>query len=121
MKATNEKNNLNIAEKYYENMLNKKFESMAECLEPNVIFIGPLSEMSGKDNVASAAKNLMEILMNINIRAKFSAGNQVMMAYDFTFPEPVGNLRASVLMDFNSDKISKIELFYDGRPFETNK
>ena len=43
------------------------------------------------------------------------------MAYDFIFPEPIGKLRASVLMDFKDQLINKIELFYDGRPFETEK
>ena len=41
-----------------------------------------------------------------------------MFAYDFMFPEPIGKLRAAVLMEFKDQLISKIELFYDGRPFE---
>jgi hypothetical protein len=33
-------------------------------------------------------------------------------------PDPIGKLRAAVLMEFTDQLISKIELFYDGRPFE---
>ena len=118
----NDKNShLDIAEKYYAHMLNKNFDNMAECLHPDVIFIGPLAKMSGKEAVVSAAKNLSQILKSIEIRSKFSSGNQIMLAYDFMFPAPIEKLRAAVLMDYKNDQISKIELFYDGRPFEQKK
>lgn len=44
-----------------------------------------------------------------------------MLASDFMFHEPIGKLRAAVLMEFTNQLISKIELFYDGRPFEEKK
>lgn len=113
----NQKNHLNIAESYYEAMLKKNFDTMASYLHENIQFIGPLSEMQGKEPVVNAAKNLSQILLNIHIRSKFSFDNQIMLAYDFIFPEPIGKLRAAVLMEFINDTISKIELFYDGRPF----
>jgi hypothetical protein len=36
-------------------------------------------------------------------------------------PEPIGKFRAAALMDFENDKITKIELFYDARAFEVKK
>jgi len=77
--------------------------------------------LSGKVAIAEAAKNLSLILNDIEIRAKFSYDNQIMLAYDFIFPKPIGKLRAAVLMEFKDQLISKIELFYDGRPFEEKK
>ena len=112
---------LSIAENYYHAMLQKDFDTMASCLHPDVHFIGPLAEMRGKEAVVSAAKNLSQILSNIQIRSRFAAGHQIMFAYDFMFPEPIGKLRSAVLMEFTNQLISKIELFYDGRPFEEKK
>ncbi len=112
---------LSIAENYYHAMLQKDFDTMASCLHPDVHFIGPLAEMRGKEAVVSAAKNLSQILNNIQIRSRFAAGHQIMFAYDFMFPEPIGKLRSAVLMEFTNQLISKIELFYDGRPFEEKK
>lgn len=117
----NTTNNLSIAENYYSTMLQKDFDTMAGYLHPDVLFIGPLAEMQGRNNVVSAAKNLSNILTDIQIRSKFASGNQIMLAYDFMFPEPIGKLRAAVLMEFTEKQISKIELFYDGRPFEEKK
>lgn len=113
--------NLANAESYYREMLAKNFDAMAKRLHPNVHFIGPLAEMSGRDAVVEAATNLSGLLTDIEIRAKFSSGDQIMFVYDFMFPKPIGKLRASVLMDFDDGLISRIELFYDGRPFEEKK
>lgn len=112
---------LDIAESYYRALLQKDFDTMASYLHPDIHFIGPLAEMHGKEPVVAAATNLSQILSNIEIRARFGAGNQIMLAYDFMFPEPIGKLRAAVLMEFTHHLISKIELFYDGRPFEEKK
>jgi hypothetical protein len=123
MNAMNDDNSplLRIAENYYRAMLTKNFETMAGYLHKDVHFIGPLAEMHGKESVISAAKNLTQILNDIQIRSRFSSNNQVMFAYDFLFPAPIGNLRAAVLLEFTDQLISKIDLFYDGRLLEKKK
>jgi len=113
--------NLDTAINYYHAMLEKNFDVMASYLHRDVLFMGPLANMSGKDAVVSAAKGLSQILSDIKIRAKFASNNQIMLAYDFMFPAPIGELRAAVLMNFTDQLISEIELFYDGRPFEEKK
>lgn len=110
--------NLKRAESYYNAMLAKKFDVMTAYLHEHVDFISPLASMHGRDAVGSAAKNLSQILQDIHIRSKFAADNQIVLVYDFLFPAPIGVLRAAVLMEFTDKLISKIELFYDGRPFE---
>lgn len=112
---------LKSGESYYKAMLAKDFDKMASFLHEEVVFIGPLAEMKGKESVVVAAKNLSQILKDIEFRSRFSSGKQIMFAYDFLFPEPIGKLRSAVLMEFTDQLISKIELFYDGRPFEKKK
>lgn len=112
-----EEQNLNLAEVYYGALLSKDFNKMSNCLHEEVDFVGPLAAIKGKEHVVLAAKNLSNLIKDIHIRAKFSAQNQIMFAYDFLFPKPIGCLRAAVLMNFTDNLISKIELFYDGAPF----
>jgi hypothetical protein len=123
MNTTSHENdrNLDTAINYYHALLEKNFDVMASYLHRDVLFMGPLANMSGKDALVSAAKGLSQILSDIKIRAKFASNNQIMLAYDFMFPDPIGELRAAVLMSFTDRLISKIELFYDGRPFEKKK
>lgn len=44
-----------------------------------------------------------------------------MLAYDMIVPDPIGKFRAAALMGFENNKITRIELFYDARPFEMKK
>lgn len=123
MKTTiqQQENHLKLAETYYQHILQKNVDAIAACLHPNVHFISPLAELSEKAAVLEAAKNLGNILTDIIIHAKFNNDNQVILVYDFMFPAPIGKLRAAGLIGFNDNLISKIELFYDGRPFEDMK
>jgi hypothetical protein len=117
----NTTDNLNLAQSYYNAMLAKDFDKMANYLHDNVHFIGPLAQMHGKENIVTAAKNFGGILQDIQIRSGFSSGNQIMFAYDMVVPAPIGKFRAAVLMEFMDGLISKIELFYDASPFQEKK
>ncbi len=114
-------NNIEIAESYYKNMLEKNFDDMAACLHEDVRFISPFADISDKARLVESAKKVSDILSNVQIREKFSSDNTAMLAYDFTFTNPAIKLRTAVLMEFKNNLISKIELFYDGRPFEIKK
>lgn len=109
--------NLKAALSYYNAMQAKDFDSMANYLSDDIRLIGPLAEINGKAEVLAAAKNFAGMLKEIQIRSKFSDNHQVMLAYDMIVPEPIGKFRAAALMDFENSKITKIELFYDSRPF----
>lgn len=121
MRHENQVYNLTHAKKYYDAVLRQDFETVSDCLHDDIILLSPLAEVIGKDAVVQAAKNLSQVLTNITIRAEFSSQNQVMFAYDFHFAEPIGILRSAGLITFEALLIKKIELFYDGRPFEQKK
>jgi len=110
-------NNMQVAEKYYKKMLAHDFDAMADCLDENIHLISPLSEVHGRENVVNAARNLSGLLEDIVFNAKFSENDQVMFAYDFMFKGAIGKLRSAGLFEFKDGKITKINLFYDGRPF----
>ena len=112
-----ENNNLKTAASYYQAMLTRDFDQMAGYLHDQVRLIGPLAEIDGKESVVCAAKNLGAMLKEIHIRSRFARENQIMFAYDMVVPEPIGKFRAAVCMEFTHGLISKIELFYDARPF----
>lgn len=117
----NTTDNLSLAESYYNAMLAKDFDKMANYLHNNVQFIGPLAEMQGKEQIVTAAKNFGGILQDIQIRSRFASHDQIMLAYDMVVPAPIGKFRAAVLMEFTDGFISKIELFYDASPFQEKK
>ena len=113
--------NLKAALSYYNAMLVKDFDTMASYLSYDICLSSPLAEINGKEAVLTAAKNFGWMLKAIHIRSKFSDNDQVMLAYDMIVPEPIGKFRAAALMDFENNKITRIELFYDARAFEVKK
>ncbi len=113
-----DKINLGFAEDYYNLMLKDDFVGMGQRLDPQVSFLGPLAELSGREAVIEAAKNLRKVLKDIKIRSQFSSGDQVVLVSDFIFSNSIGVLRSSTLMSFKDHFITSIELFYDARPFD---
>lgn len=113
--------NLASAEAYYKAMNNKDLSGVAQCLHPDVQFIGPLAETKGKEALLEAVKGFMPLFNSLTVHAKFSSGNQVMLSYYVDFPAPIGIFRAAALMTFENGLISCLELFYDARPFEEKK
>jgi hypothetical protein len=110
--------NLAVAEAYYEAVNNKDIASVAEYFHPEIQFTSPMAQLSGRDAALEAVRRLLTILKGVHVRAKFSSGDQVMMAYDFEFPDPIGVSRTAALMTFADGLISRLELFFDARPFQ---
>jgi release factor glutamine methyltransferase len=109
------------AENYYSAMLSKDYVQMASYLHDQIHIISPLAEIQGKEAAVLAAKNFGNVLQGIQIKSRFSADDQVMLAYDLTLPLPIGTFSAAVVMNFRDELISKIEMFYDARPLEDLK
>lgn len=111
-----------IAEAYYAAMSEKRFADMERYLHKNAHLVGPLTEIIGKNLIIDAAKKISSLFeAPIMIRANFSSNDQVMLAYDWFFLAPIGKLPAAVLMTFEDKIITKIELFFDARPFDKKK
>ncbi|GFR05453.1 snoaL-like domain-containing protein [Trichonephila clavata] len=113
--------NLNKAESYYMAMYTKSFDEMSSYIHPHVCFIGPLATFNGKESVVEAAKNFSMFFRRLTIRERFISGNKVMLVLDFDCSDPVGTLRGASFLSFGDGLISRIELFYDARPFEKKK
>lgn len=111
---------VDLAKRYYAAMLDQDFVAMAHYLHPEVQFSSPLASLSGREAVVAAAEKLVAQLERINYRAEFSAGKQIMLAYDFIFHAPLGKLPAAVLMDMEmtAQQIVRIELFFDAQTFK---
>ncbi len=118
---TVEQANLKAALSYYKAMKAKDFDTMASYLGDEICLVSPLVEINRKEDVLGAAKNFGGILIDIQIRSKFSDNDQVMLAYDMIMSEYIGKFRAAALMGFKNNKITRIELFYDARAFEVKK
>ncbi len=109
--------NVAIAEAYYTAMSQKNIAGLEKYLHPEVHFIGPIQETMGKALFLEGVKRFVSSFKTLTIRATCGARNQVMLAYDVDFPDPIGSCRTASLLTFQEGLIIKIELFFDARPF----
>jgi hypothetical protein len=112
---------LSIGEAYYTAVGKKNVVEIEKYLHPDVNLIGPLASISGRPAILEATKHFTALFTALTIRAKFGSENQAMIVYDLDIPGPIGKFPGASLMTFQDGKIIKIQLFYDGRPFERKK
>ena len=112
--------NVASAEAYYQAMNDKDLAGVATHLHPDVQFMAPLADLTGKEAVLEAVKRFVSLTKSLRVRAKFGSDDKAMLSYDVDFGEPVGICRTAALMTFEGSLIMRIELFYDARPFERN-
>ncbi len=116
--ATTGERNLISGEAYYNAMKHGDAENMAKYLHNDIRVVTPLGEVAGKQEVLEAARRLMTQIMDIEIKARFSSGEQAMLTYDLECSPPIGTVRTAALMTFKDGLIVRNELFFDPRPFE---
>lgn len=109
--------NVVIAEAYYTAMGKKDITSLAKYLHLNIQFQSPLGKMTGKEAVVESAKGFSAIIKSLTIRERFGSEDQAMLVYDLDCSSSVENIRVAALFSFQDGLISKIELFFDPRPF----
>jgi hypothetical protein len=112
------KNNLKTATSYYTAMNDRDFDIMSSYVHPEVTCISPLDTINTRDVVVAAAKNFANFFKTITIKEEFSSENKVALLLETSCPEPVGCFRSTSVLSFENGLISKIELFYDPRPFK---
>lgn len=110
--------NIAIAEAYYVAVGEKNIAGIEKHLHPDVCFTAPFAKLSGKNAVLEAAKEFTKLFKTLTIRAKFGSEDQAMIVYDLDCPMLNGVVSAAVLMSLHDGFITKIEIFYDPRPFE---
>lgn len=104
---------------YYKALGEKNIEAVAEFLHPAIQFTDPQETVIGKEAVLQAAKGFTGIFKTLNIREQFGSENQAMIVYEVEIPGMPKKLQAASLLSFQDGLISKIELFYNARQFQT--
>ncbi|MEO7082944.1 MAG: nuclear transport factor 2 family protein [Gemmatimonadaceae bacterium] len=109
---------LNIVQAYLGAWQRKDVAAIAELLDADVHFVGPMMDVTGRDQVIASTDRIMSMLREFRVRHTFVSGDRAMFAYDFICEPPIGTCRTAEMIEINAGRIHAIELFYDARPFE---
>lgn len=77
--------------------------------------------VTGKQAFVETLKRFVTFFTALTIRSTFGNENQAMVVYTLDFLEPIGKIETAALLNIENGLITKIELFYDARPFEKNR
>lgn len=109
--------NVTLAVAYYKAMGDKNLTIMEQLLHPDVRYLGPLADITGKDVYLESMKKIFfPSFTKLTIRTQFGFGEQAMLVFDLDCPAPVGTMRMAVLIGFKDGLISRLEAFFDPRP-----
>lgn len=110
--------NATLAADYYRAVNDKNHAEIEKFLHDNIELIGPMGQISGKENVFGAVKRFLNAFKTLTIRTVFSSHDQALLIYELDCPEPIGHFRgAAALMTLHNGLIVRLELFFDPRPF----
>ncbi len=107
--------NIAMAEAYYKAMKARDLDVMKTFLHPDAEFLGPVAELSGRENVLDGYRYFLTYFNELNIRTICGSEDHAMIAYDLSFPQPIGSVRTAALLTFKDNLISRIEIFCDAR------
>ncbi|MGB2636559.1 MAG: nuclear transport factor 2 family protein [Candidatus Acidiferrum sp.] len=71
--TTTTENNVISAEGYYQALQQRDFAEAARHLNPDVKFVGPLSDLAGKEAVLKAAKQFLTLLKGLTMHTTFGS------------------------------------------------
>jgi ketosteroid isomerase-like protein len=111
-------NNMALAKAFYTAMGEKGITYIGEHVHPKIEFVSPLGNALGKEAYLKSVEHFLTLLQSLKIRTICGADEHVVLVYDVHFPGQLGTVPTASLMSFRDGLITRIELFYDARPFE---
>ena len=107
-----------IAKAYYAAMAEKNIDDLTQYLDQNVVFVAPLATVTSKQNFVDTLQKFITFFRTLKIRSVFGSQDEAMVVYTLDFPGSIGKVETAAFLNFKDGLITKIELFYDARPFE---
>lgn len=108
-----------LAVNYYEAMARKDLATVSSYLDQNVQFVGPMAQATGKEPVLELTRRFFTMITGLTIHKSFGDDTQAVIVYDVECPAPIGTARAAVLVTFADKLITKFELFYDSKRYQS--
>ena len=113
-----EQENLKVVNSYLAAWRNKDLKGIGEHVHPDVHFVAPSAETTGKGPFLAAAERVFRLLSSLEVRATFASGDQAVAIYNFKCIEPIGNCPTAELLTLHDGRITDTQLFFDPRPFD---
>jgi hypothetical protein len=113
------KNRKELTLAYLETVGKQQYGELERLVTPDLRFRGPAMTRTSAADFLTALKRLAAIHVRNDVKRVFVDGDQVCVIYDFVTDTSAGALPAVEWLQFDGDRISSIDLYYDRLPWQT--
>ncbi len=86
-------------------------------LANDLSFVGPFDRFSAPEPYLAALGQLAPMIERVDMKRMFAEGDEVALFYDLVTKTPAGTAPCAEWYRVNGDKITHIQVYFDGRPF----
>jgi ketosteroid isomerase-like protein len=105
---------------FYDVCNNRQGEGMGGLLAENIMFQGPIMQLSGADQYIAAVSPLLKFHKGMRMLKQFEDGDHVCSIYEMTLGTPAGGTLTLAFADWiriTEGKVAEQKLYYDPREF----
>lgn len=102
-----------ILKKYYEAVSNKNLDKALNCIDSNIHFISPMSEVKGKEDFSKAVEGYISMINTLSIRTICGNNEEAIILYNVTIKGKSEPLRTAAFARFSEGLIVHLELFFN--------
>lgn len=109
-----------IADKFYGVTDKKDVRGLAQLVDPDVSFIGPLMRTSGAEGYVALNEQLLPFHLKTRLLKQFEAGEDVCSIYEMDLRTPAGEVLTLEVADWiqvRDGRIRQQRIYYDPRDF----
>ena len=107
----------NVVDQYFTALTRKDFTAMRNLLHDDLSFKGPLATIDNADDSIGGMKHVAANMTGAERRTVFGEGEDVCQVYDLFLATPAVTVPVAQWLKVRDNRIAKIELFCDARPF----
>jgi hypothetical protein len=108
-----------LALTYLEAVGKQQYDKLERIVTPDLRFRGPAMTRTSAAEYLTALKRLAAIHVQNDVKRVFVDGDHVCVIYDFVTDTSAGALPVVEWLQFDGERISSIDLYYDRLPWQT--
>jgi ketosteroid isomerase-like protein len=104
-----------LVQRYHEAWTNKDFETARSLLRDDLSFRGPIDTFERADDYVAALQRLTPMVEGVDVHRILSEGDDVVVLFDLITPQ--GSAPVAEWYRVEGDKIARVQVYFDARPF----
>ncbi len=108
-----------LVDRYFSALTRRDWSTVRTLLHDDLSFEGPLATLDTADDYLQGLEHVTARMTGAERRIVFVKGEDVLQIYEVSFDAPAVTAPVAEWLRFRDDRIAKIKMFLDPRPFSS--